>query len=485
VCASTGADVTAEEVAQKYASRPGYDLVSYGAVGLPFYRIAITAHVLEHKPIGPFAEYALRAVGAGITETGEIERLLGLDAAVVDVTLADLVSSDDLALQRDAISDGGILVLTPKGRTTLESTTAIVPEEAVIEIDYDGLLRKPVPYIERWLAPVELEKQGLREIPPSPTRPPDLKDIDIAAVENLIRILGDRREAKRELLTFKALERRRRFQPAVALVYRGQDATDVQVGFAIDGILSPDHEDAFARSRSKRKLIGGDGIEPAEAVIARIVGKQVLRQARPVSTEPGQVVELSGSGEELIVEPADPDAEIAAKPAPLQMLQTYEHPSYLQLALKGAQDRLLIISPWVRRSVVSRQFVDDLETKLKDGVDVFIGWGFAGLQEDDSDIDRNVLADLEQLKERYPWTLNFRRLGNTHAKILICDNRFMIVTSFNWLSFKGDPKRTFRDERGMYVEITDQIESQFKEWSVRISSKVREPKAVRKAPRSR
>jgi hypothetical protein len=479
--------MTAEEVAQKYASRPGYELVSYGEVGLPFYRIAINAHVLEHKPIGPFAEYALRVVAAGIGTADEIGQLLGLDSPVVDVTLAELVSSDDLALRRGANGGGSILALTSKGRTTLESVTAVVPEEAVIEIDYDGLLRKPVPYIERWLARIELEKRGLREIPPSPTRPPELKDIDIAAVENLIRILGDRREAKRDLLVFKTLERRRRFQPAVALVYRGQDLTDVQVAFAIDGILSPDHEDAFARSRLKRKLIGGEGIEPAEALITRILGKQVVRQARPAAIEPAQAVEPSETGEELAAaaaEPASRPAEVPAKPAPLQMLQTYEHPSYLQLALKGAQDRLLIVSPWVRRPVVSHQFLDELEAKLSDGVDIFIGWGFADLRDEDSDIDHDVLADFERLKERYPWTLHFRRLGNTHAKILICDNRFMIVTSFNWLSFKGDPKRTFRDERGIYVEVPEQIESQFKEWSVRISNEGRERKAGRKARRS-
>jgi hypothetical protein len=457
--------MTAEEVAQKHASRPGYELVSYGEVGLPFYRIAITAHVLEHKPIGPFAEYALRAVGAGITRPTEIERLLGLDSAVVDVTLTELISSDDLALHRGG--NGGGVVLTPKGRTTLETATAVVPEEAVIEIDYDGLLRKPVPYIETWLAPIELEKRGLREIPPSPTRPPELKDIDIAAIENLIRVLGERRDAKRDILALKALERRRRFMPAVALVYRGQDETDVQVAFAINGALSAEHEAAFARSRSKRKLIGGDGIEPAETVIARIVGKRAVRQAQPAARSLG-VAEPSEPVSEEAGDGADVAGRAEAKAA-LQMLQTYEHPSYLQLALKGARDRLLIISPWVRRSVVSRQFLNDLEAKLKDGVDVFIGWGFTDLTEDDSDIDQDVLAEWEQLKERYRWTFNFRRLGNTHAKVLICDSRFMIVTSFNWLSFKGDPKRTFRDERGIYIEVPEQIESQFKEWSARIN----------------
>ena len=81
--------MSAEAVAQKFGqARPGYELVSYGEVGLPFYRIAITAHVLEHKPIAPFAEFALRAVDAGIDEPVAIGELLGLEAPVVEATLA-------------------------------------------------------------------------------------------------------------------------------------------------------------------------------------------------------------------------------------------------------------------------------------------------------------------------------------------------------------------------------------------------------------
>lgn len=39
------------------------------------------------------------------------------------------------------------------------------------------------------------------------------------------------------------------------------------------------------------------------------------------------------------------------------------------------------------------------------------------------------------------------KLGDTHAKVLISDSSWAIVTSFNWLSFKGSRKLEFRDER--------------------------------------
>ena len=53
--------------------------------------------------------------------------------------------------------------------------------------------------------------------------------------------------------------------------------------------------------------------------------------------------------------------------------------------------------------------------------------------------------------------------------MLVCDRTFMVVTSFNWLSFKGDPKRTFRDERGLLVSLPEQIDAQFEELLGRFS----------------
>jgi hypothetical protein len=38
----------------------------------------------------------------------------------------------------------------------------------------------------------------------------------------------------------------------------------------------------------------------------------------------------------------------------------------------------------------------------------------------------------------------------THSKVLLWDNS-QIITSFNWLSFRGDRHRTYRQELGMLV----------------------------------
>ena len=50
------------------------------------------------------------------------------------------------------------------------------------------------------------------------------------------------------------------------------------------------------------------------------------------------------------------------------------------MALTQAARRILLISPWIRRTVITTDFVSKLESRLKRGVDVHIAHGY---EEDD------------------------------------------------------------------------------------------------------
>lgn len=486
--------MTPEEVARRHASRPGYTLVSYGEVGLPYYRIQLRVEVLEHKEVGPFPEFVLRGVEAGVDEPEGLGELLGLDERVLEATVVDLLGSDDLFLSRTGEAETTTLALTPKGRRTLETAVAIVPQETLIEIHYDALLQSPEPPLDQYLMPIELKDLGIREIPPARTRPPDLGRLQpqFHQIDAVIRALGARRAAKRDLLALRAVESRKRiFRTAIALVYRAEDNSNVQVAFAIDGKLSERHQEAFAQSKLMRKIgIGTEGLEAAETAIAELLGSDLMTQAvgttAPVAAADergpdvdsalGDEVSTASAGDGIAAVPArtEPESEQEESSEGLELpsvaiVETYDHPGYLQQALTTAQDRILIVSPWIRAAVVNHRFFQQLEARLAAGVDVFIGWGITPLEgSDDSDADRSVLQRFGRLKEAYRWNFTYTRLGDTHAKVLICDRMFMIVTSFNWLSFKGDPNRTFRDERGVLVSLPDEIDRQFDSWQTRL-----------------
>ena len=152
-------------------------------------------------------------------------------------------------------------------------------------------------------------------------------------------------------------------------------------------------------------------------------------------------------------------AEASIEAIQVRQLEVFEHPPLLETAVANARTRLLIVSPWIRAAVVTKKFVDGLEAALARGVEVFLGYGL-GADDGASERDRAAEKLLADLGESHPGSFHLRRLGDTHAKVLVMDREFVVVTSFNWLSFRGDRNRAFRDERGLYVALartTDEV----------------------------
>jgi hypothetical protein len=113
--------------------------------------------------------------------------------------------------------------------------------------------------------------------------------------------------------------------------------------------------------------------------------------------------------------------------------------------------------------VLPKTFVRKLEQLIKNGVSVYIGYGIKEQPTENAfPPDEAAVKDLQRLADKYP-NLTFMRLGNTHAKVLIKDSEFAAITSFNWLSFKGDPNRTFRDEQGTLLQVSDLVDQKFAE----------------------
>jgi hypothetical protein len=482
--------MTAEEVARQHFMRPGFRLESYGEVALPYWRLTVRAEILEKKDVSPLGEFALRAVAIGVDQPDAVGSLLGLDEAVLEGTLVGLLADDDLAVAGGPMERSQALTLTRKGRQTLKDLGSIVPEDALLEIHYDGLLRRPVAFVDNWLEPRDVRSEGLREIPPARTRPPELDDLSIDAIQAVVRRLGDRRHALRDILALKMIDQRKRiFQPAVVLVYRSDTGEETRVEFAIDGRVSPQHGEAFEHAGLKRKLgIGTDALHSAEAiarevfgaeVVARVKTDEALRLQKVITTAEQQLAAAEQSPASESASPAAQAeierAERALDELDVRPIETFEHPKLLNRGLSKSVERLVIISPWIRRQVVNGVFLSLLEERLKRGVKVYIGWGMAeGTKAEDADSE--PLEALERLARRYG-NFSFIWFGDTHAKILISDRRFAVATSFNWLSFKGDPRRTFREERGILVTDARVVDAQFDAISPRFPAQPDQPSA--------
>ena len=481
-------DRTPEELVERYSVRPGYQLLGYREVGLPYYYLRLRAVVMAHKPVTPIAEFVLKSLNLGLKEESEFGGFLGLESSAVRRTLVDLRLSEDI----DLIAPPGSLLqewsLTQKGRTTLQTAEQVLPEEISLPVYYDGLLRRVVTREQTDLQTAhQLRDQGCIQISPSPPKKPELDEITISEVNEAMRAMVRRHSGKRDLLVIKAvLGSNLYYQRAIMLLFQSQSGPEILVAFVVDGALSSEHEQAFMAKGGLRKLGISDATDlSANEVARRLLPSDLLKEVGDLSNAEalkrkvqsaqadilGATERLRAASTEIerhTVRERAETARVAAEAAQKELdkltetiVETFEHRAILESAIADSKQRLLINSPWINARAVTHQLLRLLEKRLRGGLKVFIAYGLDPDDKPQRPADRDALNALHGLQRSYPSLFRLTRLGDTHAKVLISDSSLMVVTSFNWLSFRGDPNRTFRDERGIRVLNPKVINSMF------------------------
>lgn len=119
--------MTSEEIAARFDDRPGFRLVDFGDIGLPIYKLTVTALLLAKKNLSPIEEFVLRAVSLEFTRIIDISSLLGLGETTVKAALANLIRSEDIF----ELIDGSVS-LTPKGQRTIQTEVSVVSREGTV-----------------------------------------------------------------------------------------------------------------------------------------------------------------------------------------------------------------------------------------------------------------------------------------------------------------------------------------------------------------
>jgi hypothetical protein len=144
-----------------------------------------------------------------------------------------------------------------------------------------------------------------------------------------------------------------------------------------------------------------------------------------------------------------------------KVLQTHEHRPMLREALLEAQHELVIISPWLATSAVDAELLSWIEQSLRRNRElrIRIGYGIEQVgktKRPDRD-QQEALKRLRKVSDRNRGRIELIEIGNTHQKVVICDDRYAIVTSFNFLSFKPRPGRGIRLETGTLVHDAETV----------------------------
>ena len=145
-----------------------------------------------------------------------------------------------------------------------------------------------------------------------------------------------------------------------------------------------------------------------------------------------------------------------------KLLKNDEIRKVLVKTFKVAEQEIDIISPWANY-IVMNSLKNDIRAAIERGVTIKIIYGignFNSTNQKDGD-KRNALTEkvLKEYAKEFSSSNRFKIYkGNTHIKLLICDNKYYVQGSYNFLSFDGKYTEDVRSELALYSELEGEIQ---------------------------
>jgi hypothetical protein len=442
-------------------SRPGLELITIVDAALPVTVVRTDVLAQERKQLPLLDEFILRLSYVGLSSVDDIAGILGLEPVLVESTVADQVNSENLSYA----SDRRAVALTLQGKRTVHGLEAVQPVEKQFSVTFDRLSWALADYAREYLiSKREAQDEGMLILPASKTSRVSPDDITVPGLNSLL-VGRNGQKPRFEILSIRRLRpNTHRYLPVKLLVYGDIDQGEAQIGVSIDGDLSQEHEFALAQMGGAEKLgihVGPPSPRPTlspELEAIRVSQDEVAALRATTISRRLQAEQVNAAS--IAQSAPTSTAEQSLIQIPVRSVGVFEHRELLTEALEFARRRILLISPWIKSEVVNKEFATRLERRLRAGTVVHIAYGFG---KSDHGSDEEALKRLRNLQGRYPVRFTFARLANTHAKILIFDDKW-ISTSFNWLSFRGDPDRNYRMEEGTLVQIPTEVTSAYERY---------------------
>ena len=471
---------------------PGYEVDACYPICWPVYVVRLTLTVLAAHEISTAARFILRLADLGPTPPAEFGRLLSLSEKFVAGAAAELLAGE-LAAQRPDLH----LEITGKGRDVLSNGgRAWSPQREYMQVPFDPLTRR-VPDIDTkdLLYTDVAEKEGLFVLPASDK--PRLSEFGIEAIRHYARVEeGIQSEEITEVAEFHNRDARLRYrnditvvrlvsprggQPTFAAFFQGiyleeesialQRLADSGVAVAPEefgesvgepwlrsGSVTPDEAALLSAVRDDDLAVSAAG-----QTIAEIWGRQSETQD---ANERRQLAQTLAQAE---AEKADLERQLSEKEQQLKertggafrLIKTEEHRPLLLEAIDKAQSQLTLVSAWIGPDAFDAGLRRKLIWAMERGVQVRIAWGLGTAHGPGA--GRNITRGnnaLDELRRRIPNSMRDRltvKRTETHEKFIICDDRFCVWGSFNWLSYRGELDGGYRRETSSYSERPDDI----------------------------
>lgn len=475
--------MTIEELAKSKAnSVPNSTLVKYYEAGIPQWHMEAILTMLKQKKLSVLQEFILKFVSSGIEDVAEICNFLGVNTTAVNNAVA--------LLQKNSLITVDIfcskLKLTDKGEEALKEAATIVPEDIEYALYVDGVVGNIYLDTRRLYTSKDLRNFEIKPINTTVEKP-TLDTLVYEEVKRAINLFkknhafeqdkleGDLQEVSRVAKTYVE------YKKVSVLVFMNNKTEDIEFQVYDGTTRNDDYGIALQRQyNNNTRVLDFDSKdvtdEDTDNSLMSVLPQEIIESAKSFTSKDTSLeLKMSNLTTQLdaIKEGIETDAEekesatekirfLEKKIEEMRnerkgadrILCTYDHRPLLLDALDNAQHKVVIVSPWIKSGGLNNEILNRIERALQRKTEVIIGYGISKKE----DSDRWILQRLSDIQKKwYGKNLHLVRLSNTHEKVLIKDNEFMVITSFNWLSFKGDPNKGFRQETGYYTESKDAI----------------------------
>jgi hypothetical protein len=437
----------------------GFHVEGSTSLYVPIYRVITRINYIGRVPIPLFDEFVCRMIEAGVTDPGIMAELLGAESETIKFVISTMAHNDYL------YNDGN-WHLSNKGMRLYRDKEKLEETNCEVELYYDGLNPQ---YNERLVSnkrghllsdlknPKKHDKGGApweNGLIIAPQTYPDQGISDhnrvqmVKAVTRHLSSLGHRVEEVRE---FDPLGTDLLYHEYLLLVYSSNDYSQQRYKFlALD--------------------ICGDTAGPDPSVtqaLLRLHDRGELDQRLWASNDSDSKKNLemifnalSGYERGGVTGHLKQISDDKRESRPIMNCEIRK--KFLE-ALEMSTQRLDIVSPWISSRIVDDEFMARFRRLLELGVRINILYG---IEEEPSGAsgtsasnrkDRDRAMSTEKLAEKlrrigsnYPVPPRIKH-SNTHEKLLICDDKFLVIGSFNFLSYGGKKGPGFRHEGGLLV----------------------------------
>jgi hypothetical protein len=417
---------------------PGHYMYDVREIDYPMYRTKILFEYTKVQEIHPIIIAVLKTIQflesvRNMDAYSELQNITQLDKEVLDSILAEMTIKGYLKQNE--------LKLSTNGKKILEKEKELLTEKTSSYLNFDGIFGTCLSDNGKINQNNKKTREGAIEFKPYVKSRPRIEflDEDFSNNKTLRQVLIENlQNEEKDVTTILEIAPNKFFNRYICLFYK--DAEENEKFLVLNHSYEQDAEatEIFDRLMSEQKFT----IEHISLKCKPLLedSEEKFRQSTP----------------EVIEEKIKPIEQIAITEG--KTIEVDEHKKYFIYVLENAKNSIYIQSPWINWRTL-QIYKNHIQNAIKRGVKVTIKYGMKPRNRfDKAGIDDDSKIFFNSLDRK-----SFRLINtHDHSKIVICDEDFMIMGSFNWLSFGGGNEKDARGETSSInmnkSEIKKQIE---------------------------